>query len=94
MTFPISVQSIDGQFRAALVGDDSVFAVAATREAAISSVRAEIAKRVGEGDLASVDVETTGIRGLFGKFADDPTLDDICREAYAERDRDRDRQNR
>jgi len=29
-----------------------------------------------------------GLAGLFGKFRDDPTLREICEEAYKERDAD------
>lgn len=92
MSFPISVQAENGQFRASMVGEDSVFAVGATREEAISSVEKEIAKRLASGELVALDVDGRGLPGLFGKYADDEDLSSICEEAYAERDRDRQQQ--
>ena len=93
MTFPISVQAENGQFRASMVGEDSVFAIGATREEAISSVEKEIARRLASGELAVVDPAEKSWDGLFGAFADDPTLTDMCNEIYAERERERDRLN-
>ena len=92
MTFPISVHALDGQFRASLVGEDTVFAVGATREEAIAAVESEIARLVESGELVSLDVKKNGLPELFGKYADDEDLTKICEEAYADRDRDRERQ--
>ena len=93
MTFPISVHAENGQFRASMVGEDSVFAIGATREEAISSVEKEIAKRLASGELVALKDNEEGLPGLFGKYAGDEELSKICDEAYAERDRDRERQS-
>jgi hypothetical protein len=35
-----------------------------------------------------LEVRRRGLAGLFGKFRDDPTLREICDQAYKERDAD------
>jgi hypothetical protein len=42
--------------------------------------------RLDQGELVMLDVRRRGLAGLFGKFRDDPTLREICEEAYQERD--------
>ena len=34
----------------------------------------------------ALEVRRRGLAGLFGRFRDDPTLREICAEAYQERD--------
>lgn len=41
------------------------------------------------GQNAAVEVAPDGIFSLAGRFADDPTLQGICDEAYRERDEER-----
>jgi hypothetical protein len=38
------------------------------------------------GELAFLDIPFPGIIGLAGKYADDPSLAEICEEAYKARD--------
>jgi len=90
MGFPAVVEPRDGQFAASLVGAPEVGVLAATRSEALTALRTELAQRIERGQLASVEVPAKGILDLAGKYADDPTLEDICNEAYADRDRDRD----
>ena len=42
--------------------------------------------RLDKGELVALEVRSRGLAGLFGKFRDDPTLREICEEAYKERD--------
>lgn len=86
MTFPIVVESCEGQFRASLVGDPGLSVGAPSREAAVAALKEQLRQRVAQGQLLSVDVDSEAVWGLVGKFADDPTLRDICAEAYAARD--------
>jgi hypothetical protein len=86
MTFPISVDQTNGEFVAALVGNATMQAARPTREAAIVALQSVLASQVAAGRLAMVEIPKTGVMALFGKYADDPTLDDICEEAYRERD--------
>ena len=44
--------------------------------------------RVDQGELINLEIGRKGLAGLFGKYRDDPTLQDICDEAYKERDAD------
>lgn len=88
MTFPVVVHSSQGQFEASLVGAPDVRATAPTREEALASLEAAISKRLDQGELVMLEVRRRGLAGLFGKFRDDPTLREICEEAYKERDAD------
>jgi hypothetical protein len=88
MTFPVVVHSAHGQFEATLVGAPDVRATAPTREEALAKLESAISKRLDEGDLVALEVRRRGLAGLFGKFRDDPTLREICEDAYKERDAD------
>lgn len=87
MTFPVTVHPAAGNFEAVLVGSSDVRATGATREEALATLESVIAKRLDEGELVALEVRR-GLAGLFGKFRDDPTLREICEQAYKERDAD------
>ncbi len=86
MTFSVIVSPLEDRFTAALVGEPEVRAVGRTREAAIAALKAEVRQRVECGELIALDFDSVGITSLAGKYRDDPTLEDICAEAYRERD--------
>jgi hypothetical protein len=86
MTFPVIVHPAAGQFEATLVGAPDMCATAATREEALAKLEAAISRRLDKGELVALEVRRRGLAGLFGKFRDDPTLREICAEAYRERD--------
>ena len=88
MTFPVVVHSSQGQFEASLVGEPDVRATAPTRAEALANLESAISKRLDQGELVMLEVRRRGLAGLFGKFRDDPTLREICEEAYQERDAD------
>jgi hypothetical protein len=88
MNFSVMVHNIHGQFEAALVGAPEVRATAATRADALAALEIVIEKRVQQGELVMLEIGRKGLAGLFGKYRDDPTLQDICDEAYKERDAD------
>ena len=88
MSFPVVVQVSDGQFSAALVGVPELRVVRPTRDAAITALRAELEQRVEQGELISVDIAEIGLASLAGKYANDPTLHEIGRDAYQQRDAD------
>lgn len=85
MTFSISIQNAAGQFEASLVGAPDVRAVAPTRALAIAALETALEQRVAQGELITLEIGRKGFAGLFGKYRDDPTLQDICDEAYRER---------
>ena len=88
MTFPVVVHPTNGQFEATLVGAPNVSALAATREEALAKLESAISRRLDQGELVLLEVRRHGLAGLFGKYRDDPTLREICQEAYTERDAD------
>ena len=85
MTFSVNVHPAAGQFEASLVGAPEVRAVAPTRAQAIAALETALEKRVEQGELITLEIGRKGFAGLFGKYRDDPTLQDICDEAYRER---------
>ena len=89
MTFPVVVEVYDGQFAAPLVGVPSMRGVGLTRSQAIDALKVVIEQRIAIAELLSLEVETTGISGLAGKYESDPTLRAICDEAYQLRDAER-----
>jgi hypothetical protein len=86
MTFAVRIEPTNGQFTAEVVGAPDVHATAASRELAMAALRDEIAQRIQTGELNSVEIEPPGLEALFGKYADGPTLSEICDEAYRQRD--------
>ena len=88
MTFAVIIHPNQGQFEAALVGAPDVCVTANTREEALAKLESAISKRLDQGELVMLEVRRRGLAGLFGKFRDDPTLSEICEEAYKERDAD------
>lgn len=86
MTVPIVVESTDGQFAASVVGVAHARATAPTREQAINALKADLDARVNRGEPQFIELSPIGLTSLAGKYADDPTLRDICEQAYRERD--------
>jgi hypothetical protein len=88
MTFPVIVHPVQDRLEAELVGAPDVRASAATREEALAKLESAISQRLDQGELVLLEVRRRGLAGLFGKFRDDPTLREICEEAYKARDAD------
>lgn len=86
MSFPVLVESKNGHFMASLVGAPNLSVVGSTRALAIAALKTEIQQRVELGELLSLEVETIGVSNLAGKYRDDPTLQEICEQAYQMRD--------
>ncbi len=86
MNVAIRVTPTNGHFTARVLGDPSLCATAATRDATVEALQQEIQIMFNRGELLSFEIATQGLMALFGKYRDDPTLEDICRQAYAERD--------
>jgi predicted RNase H-like HicB family nuclease len=86
MTFPVLVQPADGQFAATLVGAPDVRVTASTRAEALAALEAAIEQRLAHGELVMLEIGARGVSALAGKYRDDPTLREICEEAYRERD--------
>ena len=86
MTFPIIIESTDGQFTATLAGAPDMCVVGATRSEAIGALKEEIKHRIRRGDLLPLEIEAVGVADLAGKYAEDPTLREICDDALRQRD--------
>ena len=93
MTVPVWVEKQNGMFTATVLGAPKVKAEGATKEQAVAAVTAQLRSRVKAGEVVLVDVDNpgfVGVSGMAGIFRDDPTLREICEEAYRLRDAERD----
>jgi hypothetical protein len=90
MTFPVIVEPYDGQFVAALVGAPTMRAVGPTRDQALATLQADLTQRLTRGELVALELAPLGVTDLAGTYHTDPTLRDICAEAYHRRDTERD----
>ena len=86
MTFPVTIEASDERFTASVLGAPAVRAEAPTRDQAIALIKKTLTERVRQGELIFLDIEVGGVSGLAGRFASDPTLREICEEAYRLRD--------
>jgi hypothetical protein len=89
MSFPIFVEAVNGQFAASLIGAPNVRVVKPDRAQAIAGLQAEIQQRVALGELLSLEIDATSISNLAGNYESDPTLREVCDEAYRLRDAER-----
>ncbi|RLC20206.1 MAG: hypothetical protein DRI57_05365 [Deltaproteobacteria bacterium] len=85
MTLPVLPESENGQFVASLMGLPNVRAAEPTRSQAILSLKAKINQNAETGKLLFLEPDMPGISTLAGKYKSDPTLRDICEEAYKKR---------
>ena len=91
MTFPIVIETVDDQIVASLAGVPDVRVSGPSRPDVLKSLQGELARRIPLGALDALDVQPSGgVLNLAGKYADDSTLVEICEQAYADRNRDRD----
>jgi hypothetical protein len=91
MTVPILVEQTDGEFCASLVGAPKLRCTGTTRSEAIAALQSELGQKVATGELVTVEVPLLGVSGLAGRFADDPSLKDICDQIYHQREMQRSR---
>lgn len=89
MCVTLLVQAANGQFCASLVGLSALKVVRPSRDEAIRDLRSELTAKVAAGELLDLDVSPLGISALAGTFRDDPSLPEICKEIYRERDAER-----
>ncbi len=89
MSFPVLVETENGHFVASLLGASDLRVVEPTRDEAVAALKTELQQRIQKGELLSVEVSepvTIGVSDLAGKYKDDPTLREICEQAYQLRD--------
>ena len=85
MMFSVMIEPYDGQFAATLLGAPTIRAVGATRDDALRALRTDLA----QGEFVTLEVSAQGVTDIAGTYSTDPTLRDICAEAYRLRDAER-----
>jgi hypothetical protein len=86
MAFPVLIEHCDGEFVAALVGAPTIRVVGSTRAEVLAALQADLTQRLARGELVSLELAPMGVSALAGKYRTDPTLREICSEAYRLRD--------
>ena len=86
MAFPISIQTSNSQYIASLLGMPNMQAVATSRREAVRVLKEKITTGIAQGELLFLDIDPITLADLAGKYADDPTLDEITEEIYRLRD--------
>jgi hypothetical protein len=89
MSFPVLIEPYNGQFAASLMGVPNVRVVEPTRSQAIDALKEKIWQSIQRGELLSLEVDVVGISSLASKYEKDPTLREICEDAYQIRDTER-----
>jgi len=85
MMFSVMIEPYDGQFAATLLGAPTIRAVGATRDDALRALHTDLA----QGEFVALEVSAQGVTDLAGTYSTDPTLRDVCAEAYRSRDAER-----
>jgi hypothetical protein len=86
MSFPVIVEQVGSEFAASLLGAPNIKAMEHTRSQAILALEEKVKHCLDSGELLSLEIETTGVSTLGGKYRNDPMLRQICEEAYEMRD--------
>lgn len=89
MLFAVMIEPYDGQFAATLLVAPTIHAVGATRDDALRALHTDLAQRLAQGEFVTLEVSAQRITDLAGTYSTDPTLRDICAEAYRMRDAER-----
>jgi hypothetical protein len=89
MMFAVMIEPYDGQFAATLLGAPTIRAVGTTRDDALRALHTDLAQRLAQGEFVTLEVSVQGVTDLAGTYSTDPTLRDICTEAYRLRDAER-----
>lgn len=91
MTVTVRIEQTGNEFEASVVGLPSLTIRGSSRSEVIESVRSRLTQEVERGDFVTLDLPpSSNVMSQAGTYADDPTLAEICRDAYAARDLERD----
>lgn len=88
MTVPVLIQQTDGQFSASLMGAPEICFTRPSKNEAVAALQQELEIRMEAGELVHLALPSKGLSALAGRFADDPTLREICDDIYRQRDAD------
>ena len=86
MTFPILVTQSNGTFTASVLGSPEVSAAGPTKKEALTALRTTLDQRFTSGELVLLDVPYRAVTDFAGLFKDDPTLEEMVKDIYRERD--------
>ena len=86
MSLAILVEQSGADYSASVPGIPQMRFVRPSRADAVVALEAEIRRRVQAGELLPIELTAGGVTNLAGLFRDDPTLAEICDEAYRLRD--------
>ena len=86
MTVPVWLEQLDGRFVASSVTHPDVRVEAATRDAALLAVQQRLAAGPAYRELVYVTLPEPTQDDIFGSMAGDTNLQEICDEAYRQRD--------
>jgi hypothetical protein len=89
MTFPVLIETANGQFSASLVGLSGLRCTRPSKDEAMAALEQELTAKIKAGELVNLEVPSVGVSGLAGRFADDPALREVRDEIYRLRDADR-----
>jgi len=89
MQYPVLVEQLNGHFVATSVSVPTIRSEADSEEDAVSGVRTQLRSHLEVRKIVFIDLEPPGLLALFGKYRDDPTLTEICEEAYRIRDEEK-----
>ena len=89
MTIPVWVEQQNGKFTASVPGVPGIQASGATRDIAVADARSQLQTSLSIGQIVLVDVDFVGVSGLAGTYQDDPSILEICAEAYRLRDEEK-----
>jgi hypothetical protein len=90
VSVPVCVYEENGQFVAQLVGLPACRGSGETKELAVNKVKSQLIVGQPRGEIVWIPAEPASVHPCVGIFKDDPTLEEMLREIYAERDRQRD----
>lgn len=91
MTISVLIAQTGHEFEASVVGAPTLTARASSKNGVIEVLRSQLEQHIQRGNLVTLDLPQPGsIMSQAGTYADDPMLADICRDAYAARDAERD----
>jgi hypothetical protein len=90
MSVTITFERLNGTVSATVAGIPNLRAEGPSEEAAAEALREQLRASLARRTVGFLDVDAVGLSGLAGTYRNDPTLQDICGEAYRMRDEQRD----
>jgi hypothetical protein len=90
MSITAIFEKTNGKYSATVAGIPWLRADGASQDDVVRSLTDQVRDGLANGSVILLDVESKGLSGIAGTYRDDPSLQDICDEAYQLRDAERD----